>query len=344
MNTFSPTTKLFVVGEAWGDEEAKQRRPFVGPTGRLLRSFASAAGIDLRAPEVHLTNVFNLQPKPSNSIDNLCGPKSEGIPGKLALKQGKYVLARYAPELERLRAEILEHRPNLVLALGGVALWFFTNKANITRQRGYCFMHEVEPGYEVKVLPAIHPAAIFRTGKHRVTLLADLHKAADEMHYPELQRPRRELWLNPTLTDLRAFIDRYINPAPLISADIETAQGQITHIGFAPTRDRAICVPFADPGTWESYWPTLKDEIIAFELCAGVLETKPLLGQNFLYDMNWLWSRYGVRCFGAAEDTMLLHHALEPEFEKSLLFLGSVYTSEPSWKFMRKRTTAKKED
>jgi len=32
---------------------------------------------------------------------------------------------------------------------------------------------------------------------------------------------------------------------------------------------------------------------------------------------------------------MLLHHAMQPEMEKGLGFLGSLYTNEPSWKFMR---------
>ena len=32
---------------------------------------------------------------------------------------------------------------------------------------------------------------------------------------------------------------------------------------------------------------------------------------------------------------MLLHHALQPESEKGLAFLGSVYTNEASWKMMR---------
>jgi hypothetical protein len=35
---------------------------------------------------------------------------------------------------------------------------------------------------------------------------------------------------------------------------------------------------------------------------------------------------------------MLLHHALQPESEKGLGFLGSVYTNEASWKLMRTST------
>ena len=47
------------------------------------------------------------------------------------------------------------------------------------------------------------------------------------------------------------------------------------------------------------------------------------------------FSGYAVR--NAAEDTMLLHHAIHPEMRKGLGFLGSLYTSEPAWKLMRHR-------
>ena len=46
------------------------------------------------------------------------------------------------------------------------------------------------------------------------------------------------------------------------------------------------------------------------------------------------------------DDTMLLHHALQPESEKSLAFLGSLYTDESAWKLMRQRgkTTIKRDE
>ena len=52
----------------------------------------------------------------------------------------------------------------------------------------------------------------------------------------------------------------------------------------------------------------------------------------------------GLRTYGASEDTMLLHHALQPESLKSLGFLGSVYTDEGSWKGMRKTETIKADE
>jgi hypothetical protein len=61
--------------------------------------------------------------------------------------------------------------------------------------------------------------------------------------------------------------------------------------------------------------------------------------------MHFLWRRYGITVPFAQDDTMLAHHALQPEMEKGLGFLGSIYSDEASWKFMRKeKDTIKRED
>jgi hypothetical protein len=65
-----------------------------------------------------------------------------------------------------------------------------------------------------------------------------------------------------------------------------------------------------------------------------------------LYDLHHLWRNYGISVRNAEEDTMLLHHALQPESPKGLDFLGSVYTDEAAWKLMRQRgkTTIKRDE
>ena len=48
---------------------------------------------------------------------------------------------------------------------------------------------------------------------------------------------------------------------------------------------------------------------------------------------------------GAAHDTMLLHHSLQPEMLKGLGFLASVYADEGAWMEMRtKKGTIKQDD
>jgi hypothetical protein len=63
-----------------------------------------------------------------------------------------------------------------------------------------------------------------------------------------------------------------------------------------------------------------------------------------LFDIAFLWRSYGLRTYNATDDTMLLHHSLQPESLKSLAFLGSIYTDEGAWKDLKKHSTTIKRD
>lgn len=337
-------TKLVFVGEAWGEHEEAEGRPFVGPAGWVLNKMLKQVGIN-RA-DCFITNVFNLRPQPRNDIKNLCGTKAEGIPGMPALTKGKYALAKYAPELVRLNEEIIRENPNLIVALGATAAWALCGTTGIRNIRGGTTLGG--PGRRYKVLPTYHPAAIMRdwAGLRPVTL-SDLSKAVREQEYPDVRRPQRFIHIEPTIDDLYQFERDYIDPSPILSPDIETQDVQITCIGFAPSNDRCLVVPFYNPAAKDgNYWPDLATELLAWEWVRKQLaKRKRIIFQNGLYDMHILWRQYGIPCPHAEEDTMLQHHALQPEMEKGLGFMGSIYTDEPPWKFMRKKhETLKKED
>lgn len=328
---------LMILGEAWGREEEQLREPFVGAAGRMLKSSLSAVGI--RYDECYTTLVFHLRPQPTNDIKNLCGPKSEGIPGLPALVSGKYVRAEYSSELTRLYDELTKVKPTMILALGGTACWALGLGSSIKKIRGAPTMTKWG-----KVFPTIHPASIFRDWSQRVVFHADLEKVAREKEFPEIRRPQREIWVEPTMEDLHEFEARFITNCSKLSVDIETSGDEITCIGFAPSIDRALVVPFVLEDR-SRYWKTRDEEVAAWQWVKRVCESHPhIVGQNFLYDMHRLWRSYGIATPGLQDDTMLLHHALYPELEKGLGFLGSVYTNEARWKFMRTADTLKKED
>lgn len=332
-------TSIVIVGEAWGKDEEDAQAPFVGASGRLLNGMLSSMGIDRR--ECFVTNVVNERPKPTNDVKNLCGTKAEGVAGYPALIKGKYLLAKYQPELDRLFKEIERERPNLVLALGATAAWALLKTSGIKAIRGAPAWSDVA---QVKTLPTYHPAAIMRDWSLRPVVLADFEKASREASFPEVRRPVRSIWVEPTLADLAEFEREHLATAKEVSLDIETKGNQITCIGFAPRTDLALVVPFwTERG---SYWPTTAEEVSAWRWVKRQCERPEVryIGQNGLYDLGFLWRRYGVKVPGYDDDTMLLHHALQPEMEKGLGFLGSVYTDEASWKFMRHEETVKRED
>lgn len=328
--------KIALVGEAYGEIEAAAKRPFLGPAGQELDRQLSDAGIS-RA-DCFVTNVFNLRPA-GNKIESLCGPiKDPGVlKGTKPLAKGLYIRSEYAPELSRLYDELARERPNITVLLGNTAAWALLGTGAISKIRGTCSYSTVLPS--LKVLPTYHPANIFRQYENRHVAVLDLMKALRESEFPELRRPLREVWTDPDLSDLDIFYDQYIKGAARIAIDVETAIGQITCISFAPSIDRVIVVPFLDhrfPGT--HYWKEKADEVAAWEWVRKVCATdSEKVGQNFLYDIQYLWQAHGIPVKNVAHDTMLLHHSMHPESPKSLGFLGSIYTNEIAWKPLRPR-------
>jgi uracil-DNA glycosylase len=361
---------IVIVGEAKGAEEHRINSSFVGASGVELLRLLNESGIikltgndkgligdyyrrgDPRSidsiwklhPEVYRTNVFQIHP-PGNRLEWFCGDRVNGIPsypalitGTVTAGAGKYVRREFEPELDRLCEEILRCDPNLILALGNTALWALCGRTGIGKLRGTTHLttHCVT-GY--KLLPTYHPAALFRQWSNRPTTVIDLIKARREAEYPEIRRPACEIWIEPTLEDINEFINSRIAGCDLLSVDIETSGSRITCIGFAPSASAAIVIPFDDPrAKGGSYWPDRESETRAWVLLRSVLTDRsiPKLFQNGMYDIAFLLRSYGITVRGCSEDTMLLHHALQPESLKGLGYLGSIYTDFGPWKSDRK--------
>ncbi len=341
---------IVIVGEARGAEEHRISSSFVGASGVELLRLLNEAGIislsgndkgligdyyrrgDPRSidtiwklhPEVFRTNVFQIHP-PANRLEWFCGDRANGIESYPALLAGKYVRREFEPELDRLADEILARDPNLILALGNTALWALCGRTGVGKIRGTTHLttHCVS-GY--KLLPTYHPASLFRQWENRPTTVVDLIKARREAEFPEIRRPDCQIWIEPTLTDIESFINDHITPGcDLLSVDIETAGSRITCIGFAPSATLAIVIPFDDErAKGGSYWPDRASEAAAWRLVRSVLVDGSIrkLFQNGVYDIGFLLRAYGIPVMGAAEDTMLLQHALQPEALKGLGYLG----------------------
>ena len=332
-------SKIVLVGEAPGQQEEMSGAPFMGYDGQELDRMLKDAGIQRH--ECYLTNVLWTRP-PQNKFDLFCVKKAElplgySLP---AVSQGKYLHPNFLPELDRLYGELAEVKPNLIVALGAKALWALTGRSNIGAMRGTV----CETPYG-KCLPTYHPSAVNRDWSLRPTVVIDLMKAERERKFPNIVRPKRLIINRPSLADIIAFYHRHKN-AKYLAADIETKNGQITMIGFAPSKDEALVVPFYNPDNKRSYshWPDAESEKQAW-LWVGKFLTLSAgkIFQNGLFDLQYLF-RFGFRVVNACEDTLLMHHALFPEKPKSLGFMGSIYTDEPAWKLMRKKEGDKKDD
>lgn len=322
---------VLIIGEALGEEEERKGEAFAGPSGSILHGILRQAGIP--KDDCYFTNVFNFRPR-GNRLDSLLTGKSEAIPGYRPVASGKYVHRQYQPELDRLFHEIETVRPNVILALGNYALWAVCKKSGIKKYRGSpLYSHDGK----WKVIPTWSPASVLKQWEIRVIMLADISKAAREMTFAELRRPQRFIYMDPSLQDIEDFYHQFLKNQPFLSCDVETKDSTITEVGYGTADGRhCIVIPFWDRTRKDgNYWRTHEDERAAWKWVRDINANHLMIGQNFSYDMQYFWKTAGIPCPRFLGDTMLLHHSMQPELEKGLGFLGSIYSSEPSWKFMR---------
>ena len=327
-------SKIAIVSNFYTEEEAEHGVPFARDSGKVFRELFSDAGID--PSKLPISSAFRLVP-PSGDADSLFGSKRDGgvdlsLP---AFSKGKYLRQEYSSQIVALHNGLQSLRPNITILLGALAQWAVTGNPSLAKARGTASLALDA----LKVISTYHPSDFFKNFSAYSTAIFDLQKAKRESEFPELRRPKRTLYLEPSLEDIRRFADDYIRPASACAFDIETARGEITCISFAPSIEVAIVIPFVDPRrSTGRYWPTASAEVSAWLLVKEILSWPvKFTGQNVLYDVQWLWKKYGIPVPHLTHDVMLLHHALQPEAKKSLAYLGSLYTNEIAWKPMRPR-------
>lgn len=314
---------IALVGEFQGSEGI-----FSGAVDWTLNNLLSAAGISRR--ECFTTSVFSSEPR-GGDVKNFCGPKATGISGRPPLLRGKYVRAEFASDLDELDRKLLAERPNVIIALGPTALWALTGEMGIRAARGVTRLSHTG----IKVVPTYHPGAAMRQYTLRPIIIADFEKARRQSAFPEYIVPERRIHIPESIDEILAFEREHFSNARKLACDIETKQEQITCIGFSPDPSNAIVLPFFCH-SGENYWQTKADELEVWGIVRRWLADYPTVYQNGLYDMGYLWRVYGIPAPASCDDTMLLHHALQPEMDKGLGFLASLYTDEPSWKHMGK--------
>lgn len=151
----SPDAALMFIGEAPGQSEARQGRPFVGASGRVLDELL--AGVGLKREDVYITNI--VKDRPPNNRD----PRK----GEIKL---------YAPFLDQ-QIEIIQ--PKVIATLGRFSMEFVLDRFDvpektekISKLHGQRIMAQATYG-EVTLLPLYHPAVtLYNTGQ-KATLVED---------------------------------------------------------------------------------------------------------------------------------------------------------------------------
>jgi len=141
----NPKANVMFIGEAPGEQEDKQGRPFVGAAGQFLNELLTS--IDLKREEVYISNVVKFRP-PENR-DPTPEEKEACMPW--------------------LMLEIALIRPKVIVPLGRHALGHFFTKLSISAAHG----KPQKLTDDVTVFPIYHPAAALHNGGLRASLYDD---------------------------------------------------------------------------------------------------------------------------------------------------------------------------
>lgn len=139
---------IMLIGEAPGEQETLQRRPFVGKAGKNLDGFLEAVGLERQA--IYITNVVKIRPvrvSPKGSVSNRPPNREE--------------LALFTPWLYE---EIMLVQPQRIVTLGNVALKALAGKEAVIGachgQSMHATVQHQDKRFSTALFPLYHPASI----------------------------------------------------------------------------------------------------------------------------------------------------------------------------------------
>lgn len=344
MNKYVPGSgslgaRIMIVGEAPSFDEEEQLKPFVGPSGRELDKLLKDSHIS--RGDCWLTNVSKYMVPPA------IGKKKTPF-----WQRAKEANINLDEQLNELRTEINQIQPNIILALGGTALWALTGiraKSNkkdadsgeATRFGGIsAYRGSILPAMGRKLIATYHPAHLIHQGKgeiqgywQRQVMVFDFKRAKEQSAFPEINRPNRSLFVCKSSSQLYDFIQRYKNSIKL-SVDIEAHGSCIpVCIGLAFNKHEGLTVPLWNDINQREAISNLSDNELTscWIMLSKLLYEKEIIGQNFGYDRDKI-KRLGFAIRKLTSDTMLKAFAISPELPKNLAFNTSIYTEEPYYK------------
>jgi len=335
--------KLCIVGIAPGQEEVTAGRPFVGPSGNILRRDLAEAGVNL--DDCYRTNVFKYK-LPDNDFAKF---KEMGLSLPAAM--------------DDLVTEILSLNPNCILGLGDPVLYALAGKHgkynNIGVWRG-----SILPVMDRKAVFTWHPAAeLHGSGEgtfaswQKYVRKFDIKRAVEESKTTRYDVPHRLVRIARTSADLYRFIEENINEE-FVALDIESIESIPVCLGLSFKSYEAMVVPL---------WNTLPIDVLnhkkpkktyKYDLRVSDIPNDDLgyvwkmlglfllnqlsfkgrkinfkkIGQNFKYDEAKL-NNLGFYLDELFWDLMISAHAISPEMPKGLAFNTSIKTREPYYKF-----------
>lgn len=147
------TASIVLIGEAPGESEDLQGKPFVGRAGQLLNGYLDEAGLS-REKDLYIINIVK------------CRPPNNRVPTKAEKTTCKPYLIE----------QILAVNPKLILLCGSTAMNEFLDEAKVTEIHGKIFEISISDK-TFRAMPILHPSPLCRFPDKKNVMITDLKKA-----------------------------------------------------------------------------------------------------------------------------------------------------------------------
>lgn len=350
--------RILVVGEAPGRQEAEQSRPFVGPSGTMLRSALAQFGVD---PETEVRFLNTVQCRPPQNRDphpieqHLCTvleDEMRAFRGDVILAVGKKAAERLLglPYLRQLRnarsvwdgyahlPAVLPSRVDLGHELyeGGEVYKSGKNKGKPKMSKRLLAAHNGSPENLRAVVACLHPSAVMRAGfSNKVQFSAAVQRAclvalgADVPSHDELAGVANTVeWPTDWKMPERSDVD--------LVFDIENTEEGLTDISFVEVANNGtICQ--RGSFSWTPATAGLTEKLLGAES-----PYRTLVAHNAAYDCGQLraMADIGVRGSGLGERgeglacTMMAAQLDQPDLAKGLSAMWRYLPPMPPWKHL----------
>jgi DNA polymerase-1 len=274
-------TEIAFLGEAPGWTEIREKKPFVGKSGQLLRAAITACGHD--PEDIYFTNTCKCKPK-------------QGAPPAKAIECCSVTL----------RDEFREHGVKYVAALGLTALAGLGIKAGkMSEEHG----HTRKWHDDILVMPIIHPAGALYKPARWPEIAEDIEAflAGGEQFWRFISEPLfKGYTVTRAIEDVLRFL-WWLGDQPFVYFDLETSDlkvhgTRILCISFSCGPNHAVVIPeeiFNSPQVGRAF--------------CSVVNNSPLKwgGHNAQYDVIRTFThKWHARPY-ISEDTMVQHYCLD---------------------------------
>jgi len=351
--------RLTVVGEAPGEHEVAQAKPFVGWSGGELNAALAEGGV-LRE-ECTVTNVIACRPPEGDNFATMVEALLQTYRRECWRAARDKTAPPPPPVLPqdacrgRLQRDIADSAAQVILAVGKQALTacnthFGVATGNVLVRPGQPYSASLKKQHGAPIFleegmvlcSSYHPAMAARGKKEFLPVIRDNIKRAARIarNGGRIEWSEPPFELKPTPARVEEFCDELLRTRAEVTVDIETNSAdtqscQVRCVGLGATIDgveTVMVVPFnhMDGTPW---WDHETKVRLALKLRL-VMDTNPLAGQNFSFD-SAVMLRVGLmtNVDKTWSDTLLLHHDTpDNDLPHDLGFIARRFFDLPMWK------------